>query len=103
MSEQHPLDLRIVDKDAGVVATVDQLREQAADAIRSSDRFLVTWDDGEGGVTYTGYAGDTGGDAVAFFGYTAARALLTFAQILEADPAKAAEAVVAIVEEMMSE
>ena len=96
---EHPLDLRIVDKTPDMLAAVDQLRQQARDEISRASMFLVTWDDGAGGVTYTAYAGDTGGDALAFFAYSAARALKAFIDITESSPEKASAAVLEIVRE----
>lgn len=98
--KKYPLDLGVVENTPDLVATVDQLREGARDALATAGRFMVVWDDGADGVTYTGYAGDAGGDALAFFGFAAARALNTFAQIMEAPPELAAKAALQIIEEL---
>lgn len=100
MSGESPLDLGITELDGQAIAAVDQLRKTAQEALGVADRFLATWEDGEGGVVYAGFAGDAGGDAIAFFGYTAARALHTFQRILDTDTETATKAVVHLVEEM---
>lgn len=97
MSENH--EQGIVDLTPNRVAQVDQLRAQARDGMDKADRFMAMWDDGAGGVFYTGFAGDAGGEAVAFFAYCAGRSLKTFAQIMELDTDQAIEAVRAVLAE----
>lgn len=100
MAEIPEQPMAIVDSTPRIEATLDQVRQQAREAMSTSGRFMACWGDvAADDLTYTMFSEDTGGDAVAFFAFCTARSIQALAAILECEPERAVAAAMRLLEE----